>query len=440
MALSDVISGVLKSRIENPAVSFRAALELGSLAIVTPTGTPTGTKFLRDDFSWQTPAGGGGTVDTANSPAASEFARFTDADTIEGRTAAETRADLDLEAGTDFPSLATFNAHASRHHSGSADPIKLDDLAAPDDNTDLNASATAHGLLPKWPNNTTTFFRGDGTYATPPNTLGSDGDKGDVTVGGTGTTLTVDGDAITFAKMQNIATDRLIGRDTAASGDPEEISVGGGLEFTGAAGIQRSALTGDVTASAGSGATSIANNAVTDAKLRDSAAVSVVGRSANSAGDPSDIAAGANDRILRRVSDALDFGQLTIGMIPDDLVTYAKLQNVSATSRLLGRITAGAGDTEELTGSQATTLLDVFTSGAKGLVPASGGGTTNFLRADGTFAAPSGGSGADPPEGSYAPGSYTVATGKFRVAARRQEFTTTQRLTIQGTGRLSLYN
>lgn len=35
-----------------------------------------------------------------------------------------------------------------------------------------------------------------------------------------------------------------------------------------------------------------------------------------------------------------------------------------------------------------TALLDAFTSGAKGLVPASGGGTTNFLRADGSFAAP----------------------------------------------------
>jgi hypothetical protein len=38
-------------------------------------------------------------------------------------------------------------------------------------------------------------------------------------------------------------------------------------------------------------------------------------------------------------------------------------------------------------------LLDVFTSGAKGLAPASGGGTTNFLRADGTWAAPGGGGG-----------------------------------------------
>lgn len=45
--------------------------------------------------------------------------------------------------------------------------IKLDDLGAPDDNTDLNVSTSAHGLCPKLPNNTTTFLRGDGTYATP---------------------------------------------------------------------------------------------------------------------------------------------------------------------------------------------------------------------------------------------------------------------------------
>ncbi len=73
--------------------------------------------------------------------------------------------------------------------------------------------------------------------------------------------------AVTFPKMQDIATDRLIGRDAAASGDPEEIALDATLEFTGAAGIRRAALTGDVTASAGSNATSIAGNAVTNAKL-----------------------------------------------------------------------------------------------------------------------------------------------------------------------------
>ena len=44
----------------------------------------------------------------------------------------------------------------------------LDGVAAPTDVTTLNVSASAHGLCPKFPNNATTFFRGDGTYAAPP--------------------------------------------------------------------------------------------------------------------------------------------------------------------------------------------------------------------------------------------------------------------------------
>lgn len=46
-------------------------------------------------------ANSGGTVDTANTPNANEYARFTDADTIEGRTEAEFKADFNLEVGTD---------------------------------------------------------------------------------------------------------------------------------------------------------------------------------------------------------------------------------------------------------------------------------------------------------------------------------------------------
>jgi hypothetical protein len=61
------------------------------------------------------------------------------------------------------------------------------------------------------------------------------------------------------------------------------------------------------------------------------------------------------------------------------------------TNRFFGRITAASGPGEELTGTQATTLLDSFTSALKGLAPASGGGTTNFLRADGSWAVPAGG-------------------------------------------------
>ena len=71
-------------------------------------------------------------------------------------------------------------------------------------------------------------------------------------------------------------------------------------------------------------------------------------------------------------------------------VTNAMLAQV-ATASFHGRLTAGIGNVETLTGTQATTLLDVFSSTLKGLTPASGGGTTNFLRADGTWAVPAGG-------------------------------------------------
>ena len=205
-------------------------------------------------------------------------------------------------------------------------------------------TATTDGIVPASGGGTTNFLRADGTWAAPPGGGGvSDGDKGDITVSGGGTVWTIDNDAVTFAKMQNIATDRLIGRDTAASGDPEEIAVNGGIEFGGAANIQRSALTGDVTATAGSNATTIANNTVTNAKAAD-----------------------------------------------------------MATATLKGRTTAGTGDPEDLTGTQATTLLsnlvgDSGSGGTKGLAPAPAAGdaaAAKFLKADGTWAVPATGSGA----------------------------------------------
>lgn len=68
---------------------------------------------------------------------------------------------------------------------------------------------------------------------------------------------------------------------------------------------------GDITVSASGVTWTIDNNAVTDAKLRDSAAVSVIGRSANTGGDPADIAAAANGQLLGRLSDAVAFATLS---------------------------------------------------------------------------------------------------------------------------------
>lgn len=139
---------------------------------------------------------------------------------------------------------------------------------------------------------------------------------GDVTAGpGSGSqAATIANNAVTYAKMQDIASNHLIGRHTAGSGDPQSINIDGGLELNGA-NIRRSALTGDVTASAGSDTTTIAN----------------------------------------------------------DAVTYAKMQNVSAESRLLGRgAGSGSGDVQEITLGTGLSMSGTTLNGNAGTVTSVG--------------------------------------------------------------------
>lgn len=72
-----------------------------------------------------------------------------------------------LGSDTRLADSRTPTTHATTHQAGGADAIKLDDLATPDDNTDLNATTTRHGLLPKLGGGTTNFLRADGTWSAP---------------------------------------------------------------------------------------------------------------------------------------------------------------------------------------------------------------------------------------------------------------------------------
>ena len=89
----------------------------------------------------------------------------------------------------------------------------------------------------------------------------------------------------------------------------------------------------------------------------------------------------------------------TVWMIDPGAVTLADMANLSANS-IIGNNTGSAATPIALTQAQVTAMLNQFSSTLQGVVPASGGGTTNFLRADGTWAAPGGGG-----------GSYTFSTG-----------------------------
>lgn len=102
---------------------------------------------------------------------------------------------------------------------------------------------------------------------------------------------------------------------------------------------------------------------------------------ASSANTVAGLAVGAANRVL--TSDGTDpsWGQ----------VSNAMLAGI-ATARIKGRVSGGSGNVEDLTGTQATTLLDAFvgdsgSGGTKGLVPApTTGDATKVLKGDGTWA------------------------------------------------------
>jgi hypothetical protein len=65
-----------------------------------------------------------------------------------------------------------------------------------------------------------------------------------------------------------------------------------------------------------------------------------------------------------------------------------RLPQMLAANSFIGNATGSQATATAMTATQATSLLNAFSATLKGLAPASGGGTTNFLRADGTWAAP----------------------------------------------------
>jgi hypothetical protein len=254
-------------------------------------------------------------------------------------------------------------------------------------------------------------YRGEGMLA--------DGDKTDIVVSGGFLTWTIDTNVVSNTKFRQSAGFSIVGRAGSTTGNVADITASVAGEVLKLNNAGTSLLFGQVSTAG------LEDGAVTNPKAADMAANTIKANPTAALADPQDFAVvaesvvgrtsgnfqnitssvqsalirgagsmfwatAAADQVMRRSgSGDLGFGTLVTNNIGDNQVTFPKIEDI-ATARILGRVTAGAGDIEELTGTQATTLLDNFTSALKGLAPASGGGTANFLRADGTWTAPPG--------------------------------------------------
>ncbi|HEY6225410.1 MAG TPA: hypothetical protein VIW26_16625 [Gemmatimonadales bacterium] len=163
---------------------------------------------------------------------------------------------------------------------------------------------------------------------------------------GAGTAISVGADAVSVATdgvdntlLANMAQATIKGRAAAAgTGDPTDLSAAqvktilaltsaDVSDFTEAAqdavgGALTDSASIDFTYNDGAGTITaiVIDDSISDAKLRNSGALSVIGRSANSTGDPADISSSSNDTVLRRTSTTLNWGQLTAGMFPATVI------------------------------------------------------------------------------------------------------------------------
>ena len=178
-------------------------------------------------------------------------------------------------------------------------------------------------------------------------------------------TAAIEDNAITFAKIQQVASEVLLGRSSAGSGNVETITLtaaGRALLDDADASAQRTTLglgslavqntVGSGNYDAGSIVTAdIADSAITTAKIADSGVTTVKIVDANITADKL-----ASDAVT--TAKIIDSG-VTTAKIADAAVSYSKIQATSTSDVLLGRSSASGGTVEEIAcTSAARSILD----------------------------------------------------------------------------------
>lgn len=154
--------------------------------------------------------------------------------------------------------------------------------------------------------------------------------SGDISISSLGV-VTIGNSAVTFSKFQNISTNKILGRYSVSTGTVEEISIASPFSVSG-------------------GSLSLSNNSITNGLIRQSAGLSVLGRSSSSTGDISDIVASSDNTILSRSGSSIAFNTLTAAMIPDNIVSDSKIRQ-SAGLSILGRSSNTSGNVADITAS-----------------------------------------------------------------------------------------
>lgn len=202
-------------------------------------------------------------------------------------------------------------------------------------------------------------------------------------------TLTIDPGAVTLAKMADLAANSIIGNNTGSPATPIALTPSQVVTMLGA----------EVTANKGvaSGYASLdGSGKVPSSELPASvtSSMSYQGTWDASTNTPTLTSSSGTKGYFYKVSvagtTAIDgISQWNVGdSIVFDGTTWDKIDGIA------NEVVTVAGLNGAITAAALTAALNAFTSTLQGMVPASGGGTSTFLRADGTWATPgAGGSG-----------------------------------------------